>query len=245
VVIYLRETSASKSYFDDAKRIRSEILSVLSRVKPKVIVDVGVGESTKNLLSNTPGLIIAVDLDCEKLIGFPEEISSSNTVNELMLVCCDTLHLPLRLESIDLVLLYFVLHEINPKLHMDTLAGIKKVSKYTLIVEPIPNGNELYRRMCTIWRDAMRSVGKFEEYREPEYWLQLLDRLNFHIVEKRIISWKTTVPHEVLKTVISSWISEWRRINMPKEFIKQLEMFLEETKEFRWSDILVVLASSK
>jgi hypothetical protein len=47
VVIYLRETSASKSYFDDAKRIRSEILSVLSRVEPKVIVDVGVGESTK------------------------------------------------------------------------------------------------------------------------------------------------------------------------------------------------------
>lgn len=91
----------------------------------------------------------------------------------------------------------------------------------------------------------MRSVGKFEEYREPEYWLQLLDRLNFHIVEKRIISWETTVPHEVLKTVISSWINEWRRINVPKEFIKQLEMFLEETKEFRWSDILVVLASSK
>lgn len=138
MVIYLRETSASKSYFDDAKRIRSEILSVLSRVKPKVIVDVGVGESTKDLLSNTPGLIIAVDLDCEKLIGFPEEISSSNTVNELMLVCCDALHLPLRLKSIDLVLLYFVLHEIDPKLHMDALAGIKKVSKYTLISSQYP-----------------------------------------------------------------------------------------------------------
>jgi len=69
VVIYLRETSASKSYFDDAKRIRSEILSVLSKVEPKVIVDVGVGESTKDLLSNTSGLIIAVDLDCGKLVG--------------------------------------------------------------------------------------------------------------------------------------------------------------------------------
>ncbi|MGY0287922.1 MAG: hypothetical protein ACUX7D_03970 [Candidatus Methanodesulfokora washburnensis] len=54
----------------------------------------------------------------------------------------------------------------------------------------------------------MRSVGKFEEYREPEYWLQLLDWLNFHIVERRTISWETTVPHEVLKTVISSWINE-------------------------------------
>ncbi|MGB9631390.1 MAG: class I SAM-dependent methyltransferase [Candidatus Methanodesulfokora sp.] len=244
---YLRKVhTASRSYFDELRRIEREILSIISKVKPRVIVDIGVGESTINLLSNQ-WLVIAVDSDCSKLVEFHRKIGSSyERLNRLMLACGDASYLPLRQKSIDLVLFYFVLHEINPRLHLDVLACAKKVSKHIMIAEPVPSGNEMYRKLCNIWQNAMKSVGKFEEYREPEYWLTLLERLSMNIVEKKIISWRTAVPYEALKTMVELWIDGWKRIGVPKKFVEQLEMFLEETKvgEFKWSDILVILALS-
>ncbi|RLE62167.1 MAG: hypothetical protein DRJ38_10140 [Thermoprotei archaeon] len=92
----------------------------------------------------------------------------------------------------------------------------------------------------------MKSIGRFEEYKQPEYWLQLLDQLNIYVVKKKIISWKVTVPYKVLETMIISWIKEWRQKGVPEKFTDQLKKLLKEAKvkEFKWSDIFTVLASS-
>jgi len=232
-------------YFNDVRRVESEILSMILEVNPEVVVDIGVGESTQSFILDTMKFFIALDIDCDKLLRFTKENNLSET-KLYEFICADASHLPLRSNSIDLVLLHFVLHEINPKHYLKVLTDIKRVSRYILIVEPIPHGVELYRKLQSIWREAMRSIGKYEEYREPEYWLQLLDRLGIHVVRKKVISWRVGVPYEVLKVMVMSWIKEWKRENVQSKFIEQLRKFLEEARmtEFKWSDVLAVLASN-
>ena len=244
----LRKThTVSKNYFDDMKRVENEILSMIARIKPRTIVDIGVGESTKSFVSSSTAHFISIDVNCNKIAGFVRDSSLDIArLDNLEFVCADALNPPLRSNSADLVILHFVLHEIDPRFHLDILAGVKRVSRYVLIVEPTPNGSELYRRLWYVWREAMRSIGRFEEYREPEYWLQLLNRLNMHIVEEKTISWRVPVPYEVLEAMVTTWIEEWRREGVPERYVHQLEEFLEEakTKQFRWSDIFAVLALS-
>ena len=244
---YPRETqTAMDEYLNNARRVEDGILSMILKVNPEVVVDIDVGESTQNFILDTMKFFIALDVDYDKLLRFTKEGNLSETkLYKLEFICADAYYLPLRSDSIDLVLLHFVLHEINPRFHCRVLTDIKRVSRYILIVEPTSDGTELYRKLWSIWRDAMRSIGRFEEYRMPEYWLQLLNKLGICIVKKKIIKWEVTVPYEVLKTVVSPWVREWRQKNVPEKFVKQLKEFLEEAKvkEFKWSDIFAVLAS--
>lgn len=235
---------ASRSYFEDVERIKREVLLLASRAKPRVIIDVGVGESTRDLLSKGMGVVVAVDVNCSRLKDLYRDVDLSSSGGVLMPVCCDVVRLPLRRGSADLAVLHFVLHEIDPRLHPSVLSVLKGVSRHVLIAEPTPRGDEPYREISEVWRCAMRSVGRFEEYREPEYWLRLLGQLNFRVLEVKTVSWEEPVPREVLKALVNAWIAEWRRLGVPQEFIDRLEVLQEGAGEFRWSDILAVLASS-
>ncbi len=88
-----------------------------------------------------------------------------------------------------LVGMHFVLHEMDPEHHLKALASAKRVSKRILAFEPTLSGEEMFVRLWSIWRNAARVVGGFEEYRPPEYWLQLLKELSMNVIEVRIISW--------------------------------------------------------
>lgn len=242
-----KDHTAISDYFDDLKRVEGEILLMIAEINPRTIVDIGIGESTRNFVSEFMRYFVGIDIDYNKVVKFINSLGALELHN-LELVCADVLHLPLRSKSIDLAVLHFVLHEIDPKRHFRVLTEVKRTAKYVLIVEPLPNGTKLYQKFWSIWRKAMSAIGRFEEYRSVEYWLQLINQAGMHIIEKKVISWKSSVPYDVLKSLVRSWIREWMELGVPKEFVIQLEgEFLEEarTKGFRWSDVLAVMASSQ
>ena len=237
---------ALESYLRDLVRVENEILALVHRVSPRTVVDVGVGDSTKSLTKRFTGYLVVVDSDCRKLTSFASEHRGAEA-RDLELVCADAASLPLRSSSIDLTMMHFVLHEMDPKRHLEVLASAKRVSRRILVVEPTPSGGEMFVRLWSIWRNAARAVGGFEEYRPPEYWLQLLEELGMDVIEVKVVSWRTYVPHEVLERMAASWIEDWKRRGVPEKHIRELEQFLKdaENRPLKWSDIVAILASSR
>jgi hypothetical protein len=137
---------ASRSYFEDVERIKREVLLLASRAMPRVIIDVGVGESTRDILSKGMGVVVAVDVDCSRLKDLYRDVDPSSSGGVLMPVCCDVVRLPLRRGSADLAVLYFVLHEIDPRLHPSVLTVLKGVSRHVLIAEPTPRARAYKKR---------------------------------------------------------------------------------------------------
>ena len=101
--------SQSISYEEDLERVKREIWSSID-VKGLLVVDFGVGESTRTLVE-MGAHVIGVDVDGN---GLREQ---RGVVPHL--VRCYLPHLPFRPGSIDLAVFYFTLHEVDPSLHLD------------------------------------------------------------------------------------------------------------------------------
>ena len=138
-------SSSLELYLADVERVWSELLSVVLREEPRVVVDVGAGDSTRRLQSSVE-LVVAIDADCSKLARISEDSASSTN---LELLCANAKLVPLRSRSADLAVLHFVLHEIDPRIHREVLAEAGRIARRVLIAEPIPRGSELYREL---WR---------------------------------------------------------------------------------------------
>ncbi len=66
----------------------------------------------------------------------------------------------------------------------------------------------MYRRYTRLRRDAMRSIGKFEEYGPAPYWDSLLTKCGFRIVASKMIAWRAHVPPSVLEKLVLDIIRE-------------------------------------
>ncbi|WP_457742112.1 class I SAM-dependent methyltransferase [Thermococcus sp.] len=189
------------------------------------------GNSTKKLIE-LGAKVVGVDND-------PSKVDSS--VN-IPIVICDFLNFPFQSRIADMVVFCFTLHEINPNFHFRALSIARKIAPQVIIVEPTPNGCPAYEEFAWIWRNAMRSIGKFEEYKTPEYWENILKKAGFRITLKKIVSWHATIPPEVLNDIVKTTIKEWRRKRVAERWIKALQTkFLEESLKMKWSDILVIV----
>jgi len=234
-------SSSLELYLAEVERVWSEILSLALRAEPRVVADVGAGDSTQRLLQSSVELVIALDADCCKLARISRASSA-----KLELLCADARLIPLRSRSVDLAVLHFVLHEIDPRLHREALAEVGRAAKRVLITEPTPRGSELYAELWRVWRSAARFMGSFEEYRDPSYWLRLLDELGFRVLESRVIRWRAPVPHEVLEDLARAWSREWVEKGVPREVLSRLWRVVGRARfgELRWSSIFAVLALS-
>lgn len=229
--MYLGRTqSALRTYFEDMERVQEEIWRGIN-VKGKTVIDVGVGYSTKKLIE-LGARVVGVDNDLSKIA------SSMN----IPIVVCDFLNFPFQSRIADMVVFYFTLHEINPNFHLHALSIAGKIAPQVVVVEPLPNGCLEYEEFARIWRNAMRSIGKFEEYKTPEYWENILKKAGFRITLKRVVSWRATIPPEVLKDIVRTTVREWKRKRVAERWIRALQTkFLEESPKMMWSDIFVVI----
>ncbi len=224
---------SKSTYLEDLERVRSEIWSLVD-VKGKVVVDVGVGESTERL-AELGAEVVGVDLDLSKLREHAER--------GVHVVLCDLRALPFREKAADLTVFCFTLHEINPLLHREALIAARKVSARVMIVEPSPQGCPTYMAYARILREAMHSVGRFEDYKPREYWVNLLREAGFQVTVERTIKWRVDVPYDVLREIAERAEKEWEELGVERKYVAEMRNLLEEVKRkgMKWSDINVVI----
>ncbi len=190
-----------ESYLDDVERVQKEIWSCIDA--RGLVIDVGIGESTERLAKL--GIdVISIDRDAEKAQRYLE----LNSMPNVHIVVCDFLNPPFRRGIANLVLFYFTLHEVDPKLHAKAISIAKSLGSTIAIVEPSPRGCPLYEAYARIWREAMHSINRFEDYRPLEYWVKLLEESNLEVEHISTIEWRTRIPYTVFRNVIKQTASE-------------------------------------
>ncbi len=171
----------------DARDSAQDKVWSLVDVRGLTVVDFGVGESTRRLLQ-LGAKVVAVDRDLERLREFVDA--------GVPVVACDFVDFPFRCRFADLAVFHFSLHEVDPSVHRDVLMIACEIAPRVLIVEPSPEGGLAFRRFCELWREAMESVGRFEEYRPLEYWRGLVESCGFEVELAERVSQDYPVPRE-------------------------------------------------
>jgi len=223
-----RTLSVSKTYFEDVKRVQNEIWQDID-VRDKIVIDVGVGESTKKLIE-LGARVVVVEND-------PQRIKELN----VPIIICDFLNFPFQTRIADIVVFYFTLHEINPNFHASALSIASKIAPQVIIVEPFPHGCPAYEEFAWIWKNAMQSIGRFEEYKPLNYWETILKKVGFKIISRKIVNWKVNIPQEVLEDMVRVTIEDWKKKGVSEIWIDTLQKFLEKKPKMKWSDIAVIV----
>lgn len=198
----------------------------------------GVGDSTTRLLDGG-ATVIGIDRDPSKLYAMRRHPL-------LMIVVAEFTHIPLRSQSLNIIVFYFSLHEVDPARHYQVLLEAKRVASKILIVEPSPKGCPLYEEYARVWREAMKSIGLFEEYKPVEYWVGILREAGFRVAYVKRVKWRACIPLDVLREIIENAIATWRRLGVSERYLVALQALWKQAKRERmkWSDIYVILAVS-
>jgi len=183
--------------------------------------------------------VIAVDIDAEKL----EKCASLG----IPLIKCDITSLPLNARIADLAVFYFTLHEINPLIHKKAVFSANRVSSKIMVVEPCPRGCPTYQRYVELWRTAMHSIGRFEDYQPVSYWKELIESCGFEIVVSKRVRQDRDIPLSVLEETMQSVMDKWRKLSVESKYVKEMSAFLEYAKKkgMRWSDIILIIGESE
>jgi hypothetical protein len=202
----------------------------------RVVVDVGVGSSTLYLAEKGSGYVVGVDVDPSSFEGLDESA-------RLDLVVADASFLPLRDKAARLVVFYFTLHEVDPRLHVVVLSEARRAACSVLVVEPLPYGARLYEEYALLWRGAMHSIGRFEDYMPAEYWAEAVEKAGFRVERLGFVEWKAYMPPELFRGHIEAVAREWEEMGVSSAIVERLRRLLGETRKtlFKWSDLVVVV----
>lgn len=120
---------------------------------PMTVLDIGAGTGVFAIpaASLTTGCVYAVDLNADMLAVLREKVTSANVEN-IAILHCDAAHIPLEAETIDMVVLVTVLHEIeNPADFVGDLRTYLKDDGRVMVVEfvdrPTPMGPSVDERI--------------------------------------------------------------------------------------------------
>ncbi len=199
------------------------------------VVDFGAGKSTKRLLQMGAN-VIAVDRDLERLKEFVDA--------GVPVVVCDFVDFPFRCRFADLAVFHFSLHEVDPARHHDIVTMARQIAPRILIIEPSPEGGLAFRRFYELWREAMESVGRFEEYKSLEYWRGLVESCGFDVELSERAVQDYPIPRDEVEKLAREAVDLWRRLGVPESIVREMLEFpgyVERVGGMWWSDLLVVL----
>ena len=229
LVEYLKSAKIPSMAFEDVMDIRR--LNVL---------DVGTGESTKVLVNKGARITVAIDTDLNKTR------EKSFEVKNAFFICGDAAHLPLRERSFDITLFHFTLHEIDPRLHLKVLNEAKRVASRIVIVEPSPEGCRSYKKYADLWRKAMHSIGRYEDYKPITYWANLVKKCGFIIEYSSEFEQKESASLDEIERNIKNSVKAWRDHGVPEGIIREMEEFTYVVRKdgFKWSRVAVIVGRS-
>ena len=180
-----------------------------------------------------------VDKDLNKIMKHKRYLNAN-------LICCDISYLPFKDRVADFAIFYFTLHEINPLIHKKVLHEARRVSSKIMLVEPSPNGCIIYQQYAKIWRDAMHSIGKFEDYQTYHYWLRLIKNCGYKVIAIKRIKQNSEIPPQDLKKIFKKTIVTWKKLQVKDDYINKLHDLLKQAvkKGMKWSDLIMILGES-
>ena len=228
---------ALQRYLEDLRRVRNEVWSLVD-FRGRVVVDVGVGESTEEL-ARLGAEVVGLELEAERV-----RIAGRLKGYLNHLVRGDASLPPLREGSVDIMVFHFTLHEIDPSKHLWVLRAAQHASGQVLIVEPAPLGESLYNRFAQVWRRAMHSIGRFEDYKPLSYWTGILASSGYRVVRVKTVKWRVKAPPSVLRELVDKTCREWKALGVGERHIDELREVLREAERkggLLWSDINVIL----
>jgi ubiquinone/menaquinone biosynthesis C-methylase UbiE len=204
-------------------------------------LDIGVGIkalSAKQMIEQKLKVVgIDIDPDCQvhgDELGFPVHI-------------CDACSLPFEDDSYDFSLAFFSLHEIDPKKHLDVLSEMKRVSKKVVIIEPLPNTDEVGKIYDNIWQEAMGSVGKFEIYQPMDYWVSLMSRLGHAKISQFQLKLTKKVTKANAENFCEQSIEHFKRLGVNNRYTLKIKDLAEKIKTYgmEHSDVILIVGSFK
>ena len=221
-------------YEKDFKRVMEEVWSTIN-FRDLLVIDVGVGYSTRKLVE-LRARAVEVDIYFKPLMKLNDL--------KIPLMKCNFIEFPFKNRVADLVLFFFTLHEVDPQLHGKFIQTARQMAPKIMIVEPSPHGCPEYLVYARIWRKAMHSIGKFEDYQPLTYWTKLVEENGFKIQVVKEIPWNTTIPKQVLDKMIQSIVEEWAELSVSPKYINMLKEFGKKARNMKWSNIVVIVAEA-
>ncbi len=199
------------------------------------VLDIGAGKTTEYLL-NTGAEVVCLDTDREKL----EALRNSKA----KIVLGDVTSLPFIAKYFDLCVIGFVMHKIDPRLHAQVVKEMKRTSKAVLIIEKEPGFDALQREYDTVWENAMRSIGRFEVYRDINYWAGLIELLHPTTLKKRVYPRMAGISPKKADEFFTHLKNKWEGMGVSEEHIQHLDAIAEKVMAggMRAHSILAVYA---
>ncbi|MDI6916204.1 MAG: class I SAM-dependent methyltransferase [Thermoplasmatales archaeon] len=222
-------------YEKEQKMIEQKIWA-LPKIEKGLALDIGVGDkglSTRKLIE-LGAKVVAVDFDLNNLI---------KQKNLDKLVQCNAPHLPFKNSVFDLSVAFFTLHEINPRLHLNVVSEMARVSKKVMIVEPMPGQEPVNKRYDDVWSKAMHSIGKFEDHQEIMYWKKLMEKCSLGIVVCEKFREKNRIPPQKVDESIEGIVTLMNSYGVSKKYIEEIKGLGKDmrNKGMRRSSIGVVI----
>ncbi|PIV68007.1 MAG: hypothetical protein COS08_07470 [Euryarchaeota archaeon CG01_land_8_20_14_3_00_38_12] len=229
-------TMRRMKYEKEQKMIDQKIWS-LPKIEKGLTLDMGVGDkgfSTRKLIE-LGAKVVAVDSDLNNLI------KQKNLGN--ILIQCSALHLPFKSSVFVLSVAFFTLHEINPRLHLNVVSEMARVSRKIMIVEPMPGQEDINRRQDNIWSKAMHSIGRFEDYQEIMYWKKLMEKCGLRITICETFRGKNRIPPQKVDEFIKGTVTLMNSYDVSKKHIEEIKDLGKDmiNKGMRRSSIDVVI----
>lgn len=205
------------SEYEKEQKIIDQKIWSLPKIEKGLALDIGVGDkgfSTRKLIE-LGAKVVAVDSDLNNLI------KQKNP--DGIIVQCNASCLPFKNSVFDLSVAFFTLHEINPRLHLNVVSEMVRVSRKIMIVEPMPAQEHVNKRYDGIWRKAMHSIGRFEDYQEIMYWKKLMEKCGLRITICETFMGKNRMTSQEIDELIKRTVILMNSYDVSKKYIEEIK----------------------
>jgi hypothetical protein len=123
--------------------------------------------------------------------------------------------------SFDAAVAFHYLHEVDPFFHANIITELGRVAKRCIIVEPAPPSDPLGLRIASLYSQAKRELGQFENYHHIEYWRKLLAIVKSDVAYETF-TFSRTPPREAMRETVALIIDTMAAEATPESYLAEL-----------------------
>jgi ubiquinone/menaquinone biosynthesis C-methylase UbiE len=187
-------------------------------------LDIGIGTKALSASGMLGQKLKVVGIDTD-----PECLTHSEKLG-IPIHICDASSLPFEEGHFDISIAFFTLHEVDPKNHLSVISEMKRVSKKIVLVDPLPNNDEIGKIYDKIWHEAMDSVGRFEIYQSMDYWVNLVS--SYTPKKIRVFRLRLTKKADEKNSVsfCNQSIQHFEKYGIDRKYMNRIEKLAEKIK---------------
>ncbi len=227
-------------YKDEKNAVAKQIWDLAEIHSCLNVLDIGIGNNPNSVIKliGLGANVTAIDIELEKV--------EKNKHLNARLIQADVTNLPFKGKEFDLSVLFFILHEIPGKDHTKVIEELFRVSDKVMLVEPVPDGGELYLRYYSVFQGIMDSIGQIEKYRDLSYWTKLFTKPDIKLQHSETFKIKEKLIDTEADEYFNDLIEYIKTLNVPDKYISDFKNLKSEVvkKGMTFSDINVIIAET-